>query len=104
MVLLLSLLLQQAPTLTPAGSLDLEDGERHGLAVSPTGKYLLLGEPDRLRILDAETLKPLHELARRWTAFGFDEREDQLLVVGDEAALVRTSDWSGKVRAPLPHA
>jgi hypothetical protein len=104
MVLLLCLLLQQAPTLTAAGSLDLADGERSGLAVSPTGKYVVLGERDRLRMLDAETLKPLHELVRRWTAFGFDEREDQLLVVGDEAALVRTSDWSVRTRSPIPNA
>jgi hypothetical protein len=104
MVLLLALLLQQAPTLTPAGSLDLDDGERLGLAVSATGKYVVLGEPDRLRILDGETLKLVQDLSRRWTAFGFDEQEGHLLVVGDEAALIRTSDWSVKVRAPIPHA
>ncbi|HVE39539.1 MAG TPA: hypothetical protein VNM14_06595 [Planctomycetota bacterium] len=104
MLLFLCLLLQQAPTLTPAGSLDLEDGDRRALAVSVKGKYLVLGEPDRLRILDAETLAAKKDLVLRWTAFGFDDRDERLLVVGDEAIVFRTVDWAVQTRARLPDA
>jgi hypothetical protein len=104
MALLLALLLQQMPPLTAAGSADVVELERRGMAVSSTGKYLVLGEARGLRIFDSATLAPVTELPLKWTGFGFDERDDRLLVVGDEVARIRTRDWTVEVRAKLPHA
>jgi hypothetical protein len=104
MVLLLALLLQQPPTLTSAGSQDVPVGERTALGVSPTGKYLVIVRAEALEIRDAVTLAPVKDLAGRWTAFGFDEREERFLAVGDTVTRLLVRDWTVQVQANLPNA
>jgi len=94
MVLILALLLQQPPTLTPGASQPLLDRPRLALGISQTGKYLVVAEPDVLEIRDGATLELLKELMGRWTAFGFDERDEHFLVVGPKVRRYLTRDWS----------
>jgi len=104
MIALLALLLQQPPTLTPTAAQELPERDRTALGVSPSGKYVVIVEPERLEVRDATTLVSLKEIAGRWTAFGFDEREERLLAVGDKVSRFLTKDWSLQLQADLPDA
>src|SRR5262245_5868427 len=104
MVLILALLLQQPPTLQPGASQDLLERPRFALGISQTGKYLVVAEPDVLEIRDAVTLEPVKELMGRWTAFGFDERDERFLVVGPKVRRYLTRDWTMPFEGGLENA
>jgi hypothetical protein len=104
MTLLLAFLLQQAPTLTEGASQELAERKWEGLALSQTGKYLVVGEIDRVQIRDARTLELVKVLERRWTAFGFDERDDHFLIVSDTVVRYSTRDWSVHYEVKFPGA
>jgi hypothetical protein len=104
MLVLLMILLQQAPTLTQTATQDLPERQRLALKSSATGKYLVIGQADRIDIRDAETLAPVKELPLRWTTFGFDERDAELVVVGEQVVRFRTKDWTELSRHALKGA
>ena len=104
MVLILALLLQQPPTLTPGASEAVLDRPRLALGISQSGKYLVLAEPDVLEIRDGTTLELVKELMGRWTAFGFDERDERFLVVGPKVRRYLTRDWSLPFEGELENA
>jgi len=104
MLLMLALLLQQPPTLTPGPSQPLLERPRLALGVSQTGKYLVVAEPDVLEIRNGATLELVKELLGRWTAFGFDERDERFLVVGPQVRRYLTSDWSLPIEVELENA
>lgn len=96
------LLFLQAPTLSEGASETLTGGIPHTIRVSAGGSYLVLGMEDRLEIRDVRTLKTIRSLPTRWTAFGFDERDSELLVVGEDAVRILSKDWSERWRQALP--
>ena len=104
MILLLAALLQQAPTLTAAASQEFPKVEWTAMAVSPTGRYLVLGSLGRLQIRDAKSLDHVKDLELDWTAFRFDEEEGRLLVIGDRATRVLVKDWSVQFQVPIPES
>jgi hypothetical protein len=104
MLALLAALTLQAPGLTVKDSIELLECDRVSLTSSQTGKYLVVGESDRLDVRDGESLKPLRALPCRWTALGFDENDQRLLVVGDEVVLYDTKTWRPVSLGPLKDA
>jgi hypothetical protein len=99
-----TVLLQQAPVLTLTGSQELPERHRHEMFASKAGKYLVIGESDRLEIRDANSLAPIKELSLRWTGFGFDGDDGRLLVVGDDVVLYDTQAWTPVVLGALDDA
>ncbi len=99
---MLSLLLQQAPVLVPVETREMLEMPWRGLALSRTGKYLVLGDAQWLHILDPKSLATVKQLEVRWNAFGFDEKDEHLLVVGSDVARFATKDWSLQFQASLP--
>jgi hypothetical protein len=102
MALILCLLLQQAPVLVPVETRELLEMPWRGLALSRTGKYLVLGDAKWLHILDSKSLATVKQLEVQWTAFAFDEKDQHLLVVGSDVARFAARDWSLQFQAPLP--
>jgi hypothetical protein len=98
------LLFLQAPAISEGASEALTGEVPRTLRMSAGGSYLVLGMEDRLEIRDAQTLKMIRTLPTRWTAFGFDERDSELLIVGDDAVRLLSKDWSERYRQPLPDA
>lgn len=87
------LLLPQAHDLSSGSTRDLKPGHRIAMAASHTGKYLVIGESERILVLEGDTLKTVTEIPCRWTGFGFDEDDRRLLVVGSEVISVDRSAW-----------
>jgi hypothetical protein len=104
MLALIAALALQAPGLTPKESVGLPDRVRVALSPSRIGKYLVVGESEQLDLRDGESLKPVKELPGRWTAFGFDEDDRRLLVIGDEVVLYETKTWKATSLGALPDA
>src|SRR5689334_13713695 len=99
MVLILCFLLQQAPVLVPVETREMLEMPWRGLALSRTGKYLVLGDAQWLHILDPKSLATVKQLEVRWNAFGFDEKDEHLLAVGSEVARFSTKDWTLQFQA-----
>jgi hypothetical protein len=103
-LLLAALLLGQAPVLAPIAMQELAERDRHPLAMVESGSFLAVGHADRLQIRDADSLAVLREIDSKWTAFGFDEDQGRLLLVGNEAVWFNTRDWSEQGRVALEDA
>jgi hypothetical protein len=101
MIPILLLLLQQPPSLEATTSADLEPGPCTLLAVSRTGKFLVIGRPDLLEIRTAADLMPLRFLKGPWTGFNFDEKDEHLLLVDGALVRIETKEWKEKSREPL---
>jgi len=93
MLILLLAVLQKAPILTESASRSLGPERHCGLAVSRTGRFVLLTEADRLVICNPTSLDVIKEIPARWTTFGFDAADDVLLVVGEKVVRYDTREW-----------
>lgn len=72
------------------------------LVPSRAGKYLVLLEPNSVRIFEAGTLKFLKAFPTIATAAGFDQKDTELTIVGRSLQKLNTGDWGEKFARDLP--
>src|SRR6185295_19056110 len=93
MTLILLFLLQEAPTLEAAGSTSVPSDPCYLMTVSRSGKYLVFGRTNKLDVWNSEDLSRVRVLDRNWTGFGFDEKDEHLIVVDDDLVRLETKTW-----------
>jgi hypothetical protein len=97
----LLILFLQAPAIEEVRSVETDAANCSLLKASQTGKYVMLGRPETIEVYTATDLKLAKRFELPWTAVGFDEEDEHLLIVGKELLRYRPKDWAQTSRHTL---